>query len=46
MTELASSLLELPAIIALYGVGENLAARIIAEIGDISRYINDTIYLF
>ena len=38
MTELASSLPEYPAVIALYGVGENLAARIIAEIGDISRF--------
>lgn len=38
MTSLASSLPEYPVAMGFFGVGENLAARIIAEIGDIGRF--------
>ena len=40
MTELSSQLPEYPVIIGFFGVGENLASRIMAEIGDVSRFKN------
>ena len=38
MKELAQSMPEYPVVIDMAGVGENLAAQLIAEIGDIMRY--------
>ena len=38
MKELAQSMPEYPVVIGMTGVGENLAAQLIAEIGDIMRY--------
>ncbi len=40
MTELSSQLPEYPVVIGFFGVGENLASRIMAEIGDVSRFKN------
>ena len=38
MKEIAQSMPEYPVVIEMAGVGENLAAQLIAEIGDIMRY--------
>ena len=38
MTDLVMQLPEYPVVIGFFGVGENLAARIVAEIGDIGRF--------
>lgn len=38
MKEISKSMPEYPVVIAMAGVGENLAAQLIAEIGDIMRY--------
>jgi transposase len=38
MIKLAKQLPEFPAVIALYGVGESLAAQLIGEIGDVRRF--------
>jgi transposase len=38
MKEIAKSMPEYPVVIEMAGVGENLAAQLIAEIGDIMRY--------
>ena len=38
MTGLVMQLPEYPVVIGFFGVGENLAARIVAEIGDIGRF--------
>jgi transposase len=38
MIKLAKQLPEFPAVIALYGVGESLAAQLMGEIGDVRRF--------
>jgi transposase len=38
MRELATTLKEYPVVLAMAGVGDNLAPRLIAEIGDIRRF--------
>jgi transposase len=38
MIRIAKQMPEYPAVIALYGVGETLAAKLIGEIGDVSRF--------
>jgi transposase len=38
MIKLAKKLPEFPAVIAIYGVGESLAAQLIGEIGDVRRF--------
>ena len=40
MMSLSTQLPEYPVVIGFFGVGENLAARIMAEIGDVSRFKN------
>ena len=40
MIKLAKQLPEFPAVIALYGVGETIAAQLIGEIGDVRRFAN------
>ncbi len=38
MIELAKQLPEYPAVVALYGVGDTIAAKLIGEIGDVRRF--------